>query len=166
MRLLDKLLSPRLIQFGIVGLSGVFVNLGMLWLFADHFGLHDLIASAIAIEISIISNFLLNNAWTFRDRNAAARTGFLARMGRFNLVSLVGLAIQLTTYYAVSRALVASLELADIGLLKYPSQLAGIALAMGWNFLSNFYWTWAQKSEPNAPAHESAAADGRPASDV
>ena len=141
--------SPRVFRFCAVGFSGVFVNLGGLWIFADHFGINDELSSAVAIEFSIVWNFLLNNAWTFKDRNDRAQTRFFARMLRYNLVSLVGLGIQLGTFIAAKSALIDHLGLADIGVWKYFAQTLGIGLATIWSFLSNFYWTWAQTSSPN-----------------
>ncbi|MGB0646037.1 MAG: GtrA family protein, partial [Bradymonadia bacterium] len=88
-------LSRRFLQFCSVGASGVFVNLGILAAL-DGFGLHRLIASAIAIECSILSNFAANEFWTFRDR--AGRSERLSRMVQFQLVSLVGAAIQFLVF--------------------------------------------------------------------
>ena len=57
----------RFIKFNIVGLTGVFVNEGILMLLTS-LGLYYIYSSIVAIEISIISNFLLNDIWTFKDR--------------------------------------------------------------------------------------------------
>ena len=145
----SSILSPRVLRFGLVGFSGVFFNLGGLWLFSDVFAVRDEISSAAAIELSIVWNFMLNNAWTFKDRNEQAQSHFLQRMGRYNLVSLVGLVIQLGTFVSIKSLLLEQLDLATIGHWKYLAQTFGIALATVWNFLSNFYWTWAQSSSPN-----------------
>lgn len=164
---LQKLRSPRLWRFAAVGFSGVFVNLGMLFLFADvlHidervasvmqrplevFGVSSTLSSALAIEVSIVWNFLLNNAWTFSDRNEQASAGFVARMVRYNVVSLVGLVIQLIAFVALSAMFVRMFDLDDVGIWKYPAQLVGIAVAMAWNLVSNFYFTWAQRAAPDA----------------
>ncbi len=165
MRALGRLLSPRLLRFGVVGFSGVFVNLGALWMLADRLGVPDVAASALAIEISIVWNFFLNDAWTFSDRNAQARAGYLVRMFRYNVVSLVGLLIQLGTFVAATSLVERLLALDSPGLWKYPAQLAGIAVAMGWNFVSNFYWTWAQRPDPldGGPTDEHPSEDPRPA---
>jgi len=120
-----------------------------LWLFSDYFQLGDELSSAIAIEISIIWNFLLNNAWTFSDRNEQAKTQFFTRMIRYNLVSLVGLVIQLGTFIAAKQGLQSYFGFDTIGHWKYFAQILGIGVATIWNFLSNFYWTWAQSSSPN-----------------
>src|SRR5687767_6728594 len=110
---LQRLLSPRILRFAAVGFSGVFVNLGMLFIFADVLHVEDVISSALAIEISIIWNFLLNNAWTFRDKNELARVGFHSRMIRYNLVSLVGLGIQLLTFIVLTNSIMHALRLED-----------------------------------------------------
>ena len=53
-------MSRTFIKFALTGLSGVFVNLGS-FQFLLNLGVHKLLASPVAIELSIISNFLLNN---------------------------------------------------------------------------------------------------------
>ena len=160
--LIGKVARPRFIRFAAVGLSGVPVNLGMLWVFADELGWPVWIASPIAIEISILWNFLLNDGWTFRDKKAEARVGFFRRMYRCNLVSLVGLGIQYATALGMNQLFMSTFELDAPGLWKYPAQLTGIAVAMGWNFASNFYFTWAQKKPETS---EAAPAPSSPPSD-
>ena len=66
-------MKGRVARFALVGLSGVIVNLAALHLFAGVLGIHEVVASALAIETSIVTNFLLNDAFTFRDRRAPRR---------------------------------------------------------------------------------------------
>ncbi len=170
-RLIRLMWRPRLWRFAAVGFSGVFVNLGFLFLFSDvlhiddrleqwlgHqlivFGVRDVVSSAAAIELSILWNFLLNNAWTFRDKNARARSGVLSRLVAYNVVSLVGLLIQLAAFIGLNALIMRSLGLNDPGLYKYGAQLVGIGAAMAWNFLSNFYFTWAQHDDEPEDAPE------------
>lgn len=56
----------RMLRFGMVGLSGVLVNQGLLMLLHGTFGAPLLLSSIIAIEVSILTNFLLNHTWTWR----------------------------------------------------------------------------------------------------
>ena len=147
-------MSPRILRFAAVGFSGVFINLGGLWLFADVFSLPDELSLSLAIEISIIWNFFLNNAWTFQDRNVQAEKSLGMRMARYNLVSLVGMGIQVGTFSLVKLAIQAQFDLQDIGIWKYFATCIGIGIATIWNFLSNFYWTWAQTSSPNSAEPE------------
>lgn len=163
-----QLFSKRFLKFGTVGASGVGVNLVFLWLFADLLALHANLASALAIEVSIISNFLLNEVWTFSDRKNG-EVGLLGRALRFHMVSLLGAVIQWGIFvtcnvvwlFAVQGSAGAGgyfdgagwlenylykpiAEPPEVGDLKYLSQLFGIAAATFWNFFANFYWTWKQ----------------------
>lgn len=158
-RVLQRLLSPRVLRFAAVGFSGVFVNLGALYLFADVLDLRDWVGSALAVEVSIVWNFVLNNAWTFADKNTFAEASFSLRLVRYVLVSHVGLGIQLAAFVLLTGLITRTLQLPEAGLWKYPAQLAGIGLAIVWNFLSNFMWTWAQAAPAAAVALGSAGGD-------
>lgn len=127
--------SQTFIRFAIVGASGAVVNLGSLTALL-HFGVHKFLASPIAIEISIITNFLLNNYWTFRRR---VTTSPLHIKGlRFNTVSFAALVVSYGTFVALS--------------LAWPEvppqifQLVGILPATAVNYLLNSYWTF--RSQP------------------
>src|SRR3989442_12001284 len=79
------------IKFNIVGLTGVFVNEGLL-ITLQSVGVYVLTASAIAIEASILSNFALNDFWTFRDR----RSGHLpVRLVKVNFLIPAGPLVEL-----------------------------------------------------------------------
>ena len=160
------------VKFGLVGGLGVFVNLGVLWLLRS-VGVTDTAASAVAIEVSILSNFVLNERWTFRDRaDELGREGLWSRAVRFQLVSGVGALLQwsafvglnvLWIYWGVSADASAHSWLSyqqelsagawhhvitsppEVGAWVYLSQLIGIAGATAWNFLMNYYWTWAHR---------------------
>ena len=171
-KLLKLLFSWRFFKFCIVGASGVFVNMIVLALLADVLGVQTNLAAAIAIEISINTNFLINEYWTFHDR----RTGNGAignRWLQFHLVSFGGAVIQWILFVAVNMAWVVLLEEPpvsepyvgsqagyfdryiwspiisppDVGNLKYISQLIGIGVATLWNFFINFYWAWKKEKE-------------------
>jgi putative flippase GtrA len=164
---LTAFFSLRFLKFCTVGASGVLVNLLSLALFADILGVQVNLASALAIELSINSNFAINELWTFRDRRLGHRT---KRWLKFHLVSLVGGAIQWLIFIGcnslvfmitkgtdapcgagggmVERYLIAPVtHPPDVGNLKYLSQLLGIGGATFWNYIANFYWTWARGDE-------------------
>jgi dolichol-phosphate mannosyltransferase len=159
LRTLKRLLSPRVLRFLAVGFSGVFVNLGVLYVLIELLGMRQAISSPIAIEMSIIWNFILNDAWTFRDRNETARAGYGERLVRYNMASLVGLGIQFGTSMVVTKMAMRVFDLSKPGIWTYLSQLVGIALGTVWNFVSNFFWTWAQEKP-----QESAAEPAEPVS--
>ncbi len=134
----------RLLRFALVGASGVVVNLAALWALAGVLGVRDLVASPIAVEASILWNFVLNDAFTFHDRNAGAQVGWVRRLLRYNAVSLVGLALQLGTFVLVRALVLHVLHREALGVLRYAVQCVGIALATAWNFAGNLHFTWRQ----------------------
>jgi len=128
--------SKTFIKFAVVGLSGVIVNLGIftLLLQAD---VNKYVASPISIEVSIITNFLLNNYWTFRSRKTSDHVRIKGL--KFNVVSLVSLGVSYTTFVILS--------------VLFPEtaptvhQLIGIAPAMLINYFLNSYWTFKHAPE-------------------
>lgn len=123
----------RFLKFCLVGLSGVVVNVGLLWFLTEFAGLYYLISAAISIETSIISNFVLNDIFTFHDRHQSGYGLFCKRLTRFNLVSLVGLGINMGILWILTDIL---------GIFYLASNLVGIAAATFWNYLVNTWWTW------------------------
>ena len=146
-RLARRLLRPRFSKFAAVGSTGVVVNLGVLWVLASLLSVREVVASAIAIEVSIVWNFLLNNAITYRDRNVYARADVGGRLVRYNVVSLAGLVIQLGTFVLLRLAVTRGLDRDALGAFRYPAQCAGIALATAWNFTANLHYTWRQEPD-------------------
>jgi dolichol-phosphate mannosyltransferase len=123
--------SKTFLKFLIVGASGVFVNLFAFMLLL-HAGINKYIASPIAIEISILSNFFLNNFWTFRWRNVSASLGM--RGVQFNVVSLLSLLLSYGCFVALSALLPNSPP-------QVP-QIIGIIPAAFVNYFLNSYWTF------------------------
>jgi len=123
----------RFVKFCLVGLSGVLVNMGLLWLLTEFAGLFYLLSAAISIETSILSNFTLNDYFTFRDRRSPTLKSFLSRLVRFNLVSLAGLALNMGVLWLLTEV---------FGVYYLLSNLCGIVVATLWNYLVNTWWTW------------------------
>ncbi|MEM1244347.1 MAG: GtrA family protein [Pseudomonadota bacterium] len=59
---------------------------------------HPAIANAVSIEIAILNNFLLHNAYTFKDKRLfyvdCQAKKYLSKLIKFNLFSLISLTIQ------------------------------------------------------------------------
>jgi len=133
----------RVLRFAAVGASGVAVNLGVLHLLAGVLAVREILSSAIAIEASILWNFVLHDAVTFRDRRSAARAGSLGRLVRYHAVSAVGALVQLGTFVLAALALSRASGRTDLGVLRYPAQAAGIAAAFVWSFGGSMRFAWA-----------------------
>lgn len=123
----------RILKFGIVGVSGILVNLFILYLLVEYFSLNKDLASPVAIEISVLNNFIWNDLWTFRSVGDQKVSSRWRRLGAFNLVSVGGAVINygifliLTTWFA---------------LYYLSAQFVGILIAFIWNFLINRRFTW------------------------
>jgi dolichol-phosphate mannosyltransferase len=61
--------SEYFIRYCCVGIIGTLVNLGVYLLLNKYFQIPLQVASLMALETSIVSNFLLNNFWTFKARS-------------------------------------------------------------------------------------------------
>ena len=123
--------SATFARFLVVGASGVVVNLGLFTLLLRA-GLGRYVASPLAIEASIVTNFLLNHYWTFRSRPSTERVRVKGL--KFNLVSLLSLAVSYATFVLLARAFP--------GWPAQWYQFAGIVPATGVNYLLNSYWTF------------------------
>jgi len=124
--------ASRFLKFCLVGASGVVVNLGLLWILTEVAGLFYLVSAAFSIEISILSNFALNELWTFRDRVGSTK-GILKRAAKFNLICVGGLVINLVILAALTELL---------GVYYMISALFGIAAATLWNYVISAMWAW------------------------
>jgi dolichol-phosphate mannosyltransferase len=127
------------IRFGIVGISGIVVNLGILYLLVQFLQINDILASGIATEVSILNNFLWNDLWTFHAVENRKYSSRWQRLAAFNIVSAGGVAINLGIFYLLTRWFAVYYLLA---------QLVGILIAFTWNFLINRNLTWKKAPSP------------------
>jgi putative flippase GtrA len=76
----------RLAVFNAVGLMGVPVQLGCLWILHALLDVPDTAATALAVEMAILHNFLWHLRWTWGDRRRTG-AGVIQRFVRFNLAA-------------------------------------------------------------------------------
>lgn len=123
--------SKVFIKFCLVGAAGVLVNLGLFTVLL-RFGVNKFVASPIAIQCSIVTNFFANNYWTFRRRNLVG--ALHARGLRFNVVSILSLAISYLTFIILTHTFPRA--------APQVHQLIGIVPATLVNYFLNSYWTF------------------------
>ena len=117
----------RFLKFGMVGGSGTLVNTAILYALSRGLGLPLLVSSAAAVEAAVVSNYLLNDRWTFASRAPSLR-GF----AKFNTACLVGVGLNIVTVWALTR----------LGLYFLAANLAGIAIALTLNYACSVAWVW------------------------
>lgn len=106
----------RFLQFLVVGGTGFIFQ--YLTVYAAIFlGFQQFIAAMIGGEIAILSNFVLNNTWTFRDTKHIKEQGsFLRRLIKFNIASLASIGIQGVVVYIAVRMLGEKIKLLGFSL--------------------------------------------------
>lgn len=85
--------SQQFLKFGTVGFIGYLVNAFFLGLFA-RLSFPEWLVWAGSTEMAIISNFTLNNLWTFKKKKILGLTRIVKKFFQFNLTSAGALLIQ------------------------------------------------------------------------
>ena len=138
-KLREKLRVPvkRFFKFGLVGFSGVFVDMVIFYLLSDAstlgWGLTR--SKIIAAEVAVLNNFLWNDLWTFRDlaQQQFGRRKLIKRFVKFNLICLVGIGLNL---------IILNFLYNNLHINKYLANLIAIAIVTIWNFLFNLKLSW------------------------
>lgn len=129
-KLTGDLVSIRFLMFGLVGASGVLVNMLALSLLLDQ-GLTFSIAQTAAMLTAMVSNYTLNNAFTYRDRR---RRGwrFLTGLLMFTALCSVGLVggVGVSTFIYNEQP------------EWWLAGLAGAAVGIMWNYITSTAITW------------------------
>lgn len=96
-----------------------------------HTDIRLFLATVVAVEAAIISNFTWHERWTFRDR-AQSKPRFL-RFAQFNVTSIGSPIISVATVNILTPA---------FGVSPYITNSLGIALGLIWNWLWNTQLVW------------------------
>jgi dolichol-phosphate mannosyltransferase len=123
--------ARRFYRFAVVGAGGVLVNSGVLWTLVSRAHVSTILAGALSTETAILSNFLLNDRWTFRDRRRYHR--MLGRACRYNGVALSGLAVSVTSLSVLTYVW---------GVEYLTANLLAVGTATLWNYAVNARFTW------------------------
>jgi dolichol-phosphate mannosyltransferase len=122
-------LTQRFQKFLLVGAIGLGVNQGLLFALVDWGAWPVAIASPVAILVSMVVTFLLNERWTWHDRGTGP---ILHRALLYGSINSGGLLIN--WFLLVS--------LHDMGLNYLIANLFGAGVAAIWNFTLNHVITW------------------------
>tara|TARA_B100000965_G_scaffold403154_1_gene430636 strand:- start:105 stop:1196 length:1092 start_codon:yes stop_codon:yes gene_type:complete len=127
-----RILPRRAISFGLVGMSGVIVQLMITLLLTNLFLIDFKNALPFSVICAATSNFLINNQLTFRSNrltNSALIRGLLKFLLVASLPVIANVGIATAFYqYISSDTLIA--------------QLAGIAIVYAWNYLASSLFVW------------------------
>jgi putative flippase GtrA len=134
-----KALAVRWLKFNFVGGVGIGAQLAALWLLKSRLGLNYLVATAIAVELAVLHNFVWHERFTWKDRAVGGWRAVAGRLLRFHagngLISIVG-------NLALMRLLVGSLRMPYL-----PANLLTIAICSFLNFGAGEWYVFRQKAE-------------------
>jgi putative flippase GtrA len=82
-------LPERLLKFAAAGSLGFVGQIAILTVLLNATHLHYLLATAIAVEVAILLNFLWHERWTWRDRPAVNLRERWLRLARFNSMTAI-----------------------------------------------------------------------------
>lgn len=155
-------------KFGLVGLSGVLVRLvcfqiGFSFLFAlFEESIRFTSANAFGFVVSVFTNFILNDWWTWGDRRKGGLGHWARRVGKYYISASVAGAIDLVVAEVTLRWLVKP-WLQGSGILAFirdaVNSVVGLQLAVGpviavclgigsgmfVNFLASHYWAFREQ---------------------
>lgn len=146
---MKKILSEktRIIKFATVGASGTVVNLAFVWLgnsllFKALGEPHQTwLSYALAILVSIFSNYILNYHWTWRDRRGRGAGYFFLHLLKYYLTSMGAAGLQ----FLIANGLIVVLFAGDVAvpvLWKMGAALVGIGTAGIVSFLVHHFWNF------------------------
>jgi dolichol-phosphate mannosyltransferase len=129
--------TSRFVRFGLVGCSGVVVDMALLFLLSDPsmlgWGLTR--SKLIASEMAILNNFLWNDSWTFGDLSARQRGAKekLRRFAKFQLICMAGL---------LMNTVLLNIQFNWLGINRYVANATAILAVTAWNFWLNLKLSW------------------------
>lgn len=117
--------NHQFFRFCVVGGIGFVVNTIVLELFV-FLGFHPALGSSLGAECAIISNYILNNAWSFRAQKHTGKK-FLTKFFQFNSASVGAIVIQGGTVWLGTHL---------YGVASYRGfYILGVGLGLIWNYV-------------------------------
>jgi dolichol-phosphate mannosyltransferase len=101
----EKRLSVRYLQFNLVGVLGIVVQLTVLSIAYHVLGWHYLVSTALAVEAAVLQNFVWHERWTWSERCEGSWRDSMHRLIRFHagngVVSVAGNLLLMKTLVAM-----------------------------------------------------------------
>ncbi|MDO8515534.1 MAG: glycosyltransferase [bacterium] len=134
--------SASFFKFLVVGGLGFIINTTVL-IVGVNFGMVPANAGALGAEFAIISNFILNNLWTFADRKVTTPLEIIKKFIPFNVLSFGSAIIQFL--FLKAGELIFGLEHYKASLWYMLFYIAGVAVGLVWNYIMYSKVIWKKK---------------------
>jgi len=122
-------------QFLLTGSIGVLVDNGALFFLYDFLGANLVVSKAFATEAAIITNFLINDNWTFEMESQPGTK--LDRLLKSNTIRLLGLAASVVTLVILHE---------QVGMHLFLANIVSIGVGFIFNYILESY-AWGMHRE-------------------
>jgi dolichol-phosphate mannosyltransferase len=133
-KLTNDVVSLRFLLFAMVGGTGLFVHLAMLFFALKVLNLPFAVAQAVGAAVAMTSNFLLNNFLTYRDQRLKG-SAILLGLFAFYLVCLVGLFANVGVAFSIY----------DRRPIWWLAGTAGALMGVVWNYAMSGLFVWRKR---------------------
>lgn len=123
----------RLIMYLLVGVLGVAINQGVLYLATGIIGISYVLGGFLGVAISILINYAINDAWTWQKYGTPGIMPWVWRGIKYTGTRIVGIGVHMV-------ALVVFVEL--LGLHYLLANLLAIAIGFAWGFGASDVLVW------------------------
>lgn len=127
------------IRFAIVGGIGTFVNLSILYILTDIYGILYLISEAIAFIVAVIHNYFWNKSFTFEED---IKEKVIGKAMKFSIICILALIVNLMVLFILVEYFRIFYLYAEVG---------AIGIAFFVNFLGNRFWTFRHRVKTDNP---------------
>ncbi len=129
-KIFSKSFLKQFIKFGIVGASGIVVNLAILFLFTETFKFYYVFSEVIAFLVSGVNNYILDKIWTFQE---VLKEKIVRKYSKFVIISIITLIVNLSLLFFL-------VEILNIWYIL--AELEAIIFVFSLNFIGNKFWTF------------------------
>ena len=127
---LNRALFMKFLKFGVVGLSGVFVNFGVTYVCKEWLKWNKYLSNILGFIVAASTNYLLNRIWTFESNNPQIGVEYVKYFG----IALVGVGIDTFTVWMLNGKLKGAF---------YLSKVFAVGAYTLWNFLGKLVLSFA-----------------------
>lgn len=128
---INNTLKFDFIRFCIVGASGFLINASLLTLLHSLFKINIFVSQLIASEISLLSNFIIHDKWTYTSRNTSR--GFKDLIVRFHATSWTAV---------VGSSILISVLVSKLKIQYMIALVTTSVLVLTWNYLWTKHYVW------------------------
>lgn len=125
MLLRTKQYLPKLIRFGLVGVTGAIINIAVYWVAISFTTLGINMSAILAFGVAVTNNYVLNHSWTFAAENGN-RPVNRSQFVYYVLGNILGLGVNLFVLNVI------------VSLSGIEFNVAGQLLGMACGMISNF----------------------------